>query len=321
MTGIDSVQLKEVIVHKIGNPTRSEEMKLSENPLTLNDEIVRGLLTKYFLGAFPVPMKAKPTIGSFWGANRDNGERRHEGIDIFAPFKTPLVAAADGRINRVEENKLGGKVIFLSPYNKDYTLYYAHLDKQLATPGQEVKIGDTIGLMGKTGNAATTAPHLHFGIYTYSGAIDPLAFVNPIEKKPSPINVSLGNINKWVRSIDKAGKVYGEPLISPSNYVTVEGNSLLRVQSATAGWYKVVLPDGRQGYIQGGSITSINKPLEKVNSTSTLLLLNAPATDAPKITTIEKGEAVNVLAQFKDFYYVSAKESEGWLPKASVTAR
>lgn len=52
MTGIDSVQLKEVIVHKIGNPTRSEEMKLSENPLTLNDEIVRGLLTKYFLGAF-----------------------------------------------------------------------------------------------------------------------------------------------------------------------------------------------------------------------------------------------------------------------------
>jgi hypothetical protein len=52
MTGIDSVQLKEVIVHKIGNPTRGEDIKLSENPLTLNDEIVRGLLTKYFLGAF-----------------------------------------------------------------------------------------------------------------------------------------------------------------------------------------------------------------------------------------------------------------------------
>ncbi len=52
MTGIDSVQLEQVIVHRVGNPTRGEELKLSVNPLTLNDEIVRGLLTKYFLGPF-----------------------------------------------------------------------------------------------------------------------------------------------------------------------------------------------------------------------------------------------------------------------------
>ncbi|MBO9634905.1 MAG: nucleoid-associated protein, partial [Chitinophagaceae bacterium] len=52
MTGIDSVQLEKVIVHKIGNPSRGEELKLSENALTLNDEIVKDLLTKYFLGAF-----------------------------------------------------------------------------------------------------------------------------------------------------------------------------------------------------------------------------------------------------------------------------
>jgi hypothetical protein len=52
MTGLDGVVLQNVMVHKVGNPTRGEELKLSENPLTLNDEIVRGLLTKYFLGAF-----------------------------------------------------------------------------------------------------------------------------------------------------------------------------------------------------------------------------------------------------------------------------
>src|ERR1700740_2924625 len=52
MTNIDSVQLQQVIVHKVGNPTRGEMLKLSANPLTLNDEIVRGLLAKYFLGAF-----------------------------------------------------------------------------------------------------------------------------------------------------------------------------------------------------------------------------------------------------------------------------
>ncbi|MBO9565758.1 MAG: nucleoid-associated protein [Niastella sp.] len=52
MTGLDGVVLQNVMVHKVGNPSRGEELKLSENPLTLNDEIVRGLLTKYFLGAF-----------------------------------------------------------------------------------------------------------------------------------------------------------------------------------------------------------------------------------------------------------------------------
>jgi hypothetical protein len=52
MTGIDSVLLNQVIVHKVGNPSRGEDLKISLNPLTLNDEIVRGLLTKYFLGAF-----------------------------------------------------------------------------------------------------------------------------------------------------------------------------------------------------------------------------------------------------------------------------
>ena len=51
MTGIDSVVLKQAIIHKVGNPTRGEELKLSANQLTLNDEIVRGLLTKYFLGS------------------------------------------------------------------------------------------------------------------------------------------------------------------------------------------------------------------------------------------------------------------------------
>jgi hypothetical protein len=52
MTGIDSVQLRDVIVHKVGNPTRGEQLKLSENSLTLNDALVRGMLTKYFLSQF-----------------------------------------------------------------------------------------------------------------------------------------------------------------------------------------------------------------------------------------------------------------------------
>jgi hypothetical protein len=52
MTGIDGVKLREVIVHKVGNPTRGELLQLSQSPLTLTEPIVNSLLTKYFLGAF-----------------------------------------------------------------------------------------------------------------------------------------------------------------------------------------------------------------------------------------------------------------------------
>jgi hypothetical protein len=52
MTGIDRVQLEKVVVHKVGNPSRGEPIVYSEHPLTLNDDLVNGLLTKYFLGSF-----------------------------------------------------------------------------------------------------------------------------------------------------------------------------------------------------------------------------------------------------------------------------
>ena len=52
MTNIEGVQLEQVIVHKVGNPTRGEVLKFSANPLTLNDGIVRALLTKYFISPF-----------------------------------------------------------------------------------------------------------------------------------------------------------------------------------------------------------------------------------------------------------------------------
>src|SRR6187549_314365 len=52
MTGTDNVNLQQVIVHKVGNPTRGERLTLSKNPLTLNDELVRQMLAKYFLHAF-----------------------------------------------------------------------------------------------------------------------------------------------------------------------------------------------------------------------------------------------------------------------------
>ena len=52
MTGLENASLSKVIVHKIGNPTRAEDLNLSVQPLTLNDAVVRSMLTRYFLYPF-----------------------------------------------------------------------------------------------------------------------------------------------------------------------------------------------------------------------------------------------------------------------------
>lgn len=135
---------------------------------------------------FPVSGK-KANVGSVWGDTRDGGKRRHEGIDIFAPKLAPAVAAGDGYITGVREGGIGGKTVWLRLDGKNYTLYYAHLDKQLVHEGQRVKKGEVLGLVGNTGNAKYTPPHLHFGVYTYAGPLDPLPFVNRDIRKAPPV--------------------------------------------------------------------------------------------------------------------------------------
>ncbi len=135
--------------------------------------------------AFPVTGTAN--IGSFWGAARDGGKRSHEGIDIFAKKLTPVVAAEDGYVTGVKEGGIGGKTVWMNVAGKDIYLYYAHLDQQLVQQGQEVKRGDVLGLVGNTGNAKHTPAHLHFGVYTSNGPIDPFSFVNRTIKEAASV--------------------------------------------------------------------------------------------------------------------------------------
>lgn len=268
--------------------------------------------------AFPIAPNAKSSIGSFWGAGRDKGVRRHEGIDIFAPRGTALVAAADGVITSVTENTLGGKVIFLRPEDKDYTLYYAHLDQQLAQPGQTVKTGDTIGLVGNTGNARTTTPHLHFGIYTNSGAIDPLPFINRITKMPEKVRAPASNIGNLVRS-NKTTKLSTGPSVKAPEALTLEINTLLKADAATAGWYKVSLPGGEKGFVTSSAVSPISLAVKKGNLKSAQPLLDEPNSYAPKKNMLPAGEPVSVLAKYKAFYYIqSANKEEGWIPEKAL---
>ena len=128
---------------------------------------------------FPVTGYSTRSIQSGFGAARDGGAREHRGVDIFAPRGTPVIAAMDARVSRVNTTNLGGKVVWLQPLFGSTRLYYAHLDSQSVEPGQYVFAGETIGTVGNTGNARTTPPHLHFGVYIRNrgGARDPYPFL------------------------------------------------------------------------------------------------------------------------------------------------
>jgi murein DD-endopeptidase MepM/ murein hydrolase activator NlpD len=82
--------------------------------------------------------------------------------------------------------RLGGNVLWLRPEGTLWTAYYAHLDRQLVKAGDYVRKGQVIGTVGNTGNARTTPSHLHFGIYTWEGAINPYPVVKNSPKIVSP---------------------------------------------------------------------------------------------------------------------------------------
>jgi murein DD-endopeptidase MepM/ murein hydrolase activator NlpD len=213
--------------------------------------------------SFPVS-GPKAKTGSFWGDSRGGGKRSHEGIDIFAPKLTPALAAEDGYITGVNEGGLGGKTVWMKVHNQPYYLYYAHLDKQLVNGGDFVKKGDTLGLVGNTGNAKTTPPHLHFGVYTSAGPVDPFPFVDPSVSNPSAIPAR-----------NLAAKLKLEKPLRPSVGITVKENTLLTPIAVNAKGYIVELPGGELVTAPFNSVKTWVEPIttqvsmEKENSVAT----------------------------------------------------
>lgn len=132
----------------------------------------------------PVPVAGvRPAqLADTWGGARSGG-RRHEGIDIFARRGTPVLSSTEGIVLRVGTNSLGGQVVWvLGPGGQRH--YYAHLDRYGdVLAGMRVARGHVVGYVGNTGNAATTPPHLHYGIYAAGGAINPYPLLHPAAQK------------------------------------------------------------------------------------------------------------------------------------------
>lgn len=116
-------------------------------------------------------------IQDTWGAARSAG-RKHEGVDIFAKRGTPVLSSTQGIVRRMNQNSLGGTVVWIIGPDRSMH-YYAHLDAYAAhiQVGDWVEAGETIAYVGNTGNAKNTPPHLHYGIYKSTGAVNPFPYL------------------------------------------------------------------------------------------------------------------------------------------------
>jgi murein DD-endopeptidase MepM/ murein hydrolase activator NlpD len=195
---------------------------------------------------FPVAGKDRKSIRSFWGDRRDGGRRRHEGNDIFADRGTPLLAVADGRISRVREGGLGGKTVWLRDESRNLNYYYAHLSEQLVSSGQRVFRGDTIGRVGNSGNARTTPPHLHFGIYA-RGARDPLPYLLPGDPAPPTPREQPDQIER----VPERGRHYLRDSAEQGENVIrqLEAGEAIVDLATTGRFHRIVTSRGELGYV------------------------------------------------------------------------
>jgi len=212
--------------------------------------------------AFPVQGANNRSVLSFFGAERDAGRRAHHGIDIFAARGTPALAATDGVVRSISPNELGGNVVWLRDERRPQTLYYAHLDRHVVHEGQRVRIGDTLGFIGNTGNARTTRPHLHFGIYRRGeGPVDPYPFVRLLTAQPAALAADTSRLGALGVTMGLRTVL----LIAPGSGDTVRRltrNTSMQIVGATGRWYRVQLEDGVAGFVAAREIRRAERPAE-----------------------------------------------------------
>ncbi len=117
------------------------------------------------------PLEGRVT--SSFGERLDpfNGEGAfHSGIDICAPYGTPVRAAADGEVTGTPLGAGYGRGIVLD-HGHDVLTVYGHLSAIAVLPGQHVVRGQVIGYVGESGRA--TGPHLHYEVRVHNVPVNP----------------------------------------------------------------------------------------------------------------------------------------------------
>ena len=140
---------------------------------------IEGGLSPSFTGDWTIladapslwPVEGRVT--SSFGEREDpfNGEGAfHSGIDIAAPYGSPVRAAADGEVSATRMGAGYGREVTLD-HGHDVLTVYGHLSAMIVVPGQHVTRGQIIGYVGQSGRS--TGPHLHYEVRVHMVPVNP----------------------------------------------------------------------------------------------------------------------------------------------------
>lgn len=302
-------------------PTRSGDYVVRLQPELLREGRFRLTLETTPALAFPVEDRDTRAILSFFGADREAGRRVHHGVDIFAPRGTPVLASAPGQVNRVEVTNLGGKVVWLRDA-RGRNLYYAHLDSQYVRSGMQVEEGDTLGFVGNSGNARTTPPHLHYGIYMRGeGPVDPFPYLERSPRSVPDLVADLDRLGAWGRAANPGMRLRREPNLRGEVLRELDQYTAVRIVGAAGAWYRVRLPDGTGGYLSARLIDDLSAPVGEEVPARALAALSRPTDTAPVVQMVAAGESLPVLGRFEDYLLVREPAGrEAWVLSDALRA-
>ncbi len=127
------------------------------------------------------PLQRQARVSSPFNPNRRHPVtgriRPHKGVDFSVSQGTPVIAPADGTVEKVAYQAGGAGRYVMLRHGREYQTVYMHLSKSLVKAGQTVKKGERIALSGNTG--ISTGPHLHYEFHINGRAVNPLTVKLP----------------------------------------------------------------------------------------------------------------------------------------------
>ena len=156
------------------NPPQQVSRRIAAERKRTAEALSRAQSARLWEQGFIRPLERMTTTNAFGGKRFFNGQlrSRHRGLDLRGATGTPVKAVASGRVLMAEEQYYSGKMVYVD-HGDGLLTFYCHLSRLDVRPGERVRAGQILGLVGATGRV--TGPHLHFGVRVRGQMVNPMA--------------------------------------------------------------------------------------------------------------------------------------------------